>query len=112
MPSQSSERGEGPGAAIAALRPGIALLGFPAYIVDAQQRYVLVNEAYESYFGRRADTMEGRTVAEIFGPPHPDGRREVLLRALAGETLTFDREARHGANAGRWLRVHYMPIRD
>lgn len=94
-----------------ALGPGLALIGFPTFVVDAQLRYRFVNAAYEQYFGRAAGDLVGRSVDEIHGPPPSDGRREALLQALAGESLTFDRQARHGPNAGQWARLHYMPIR-
>ena len=93
------------------IRPGLGLLGFPAYVVDAQRRYRYLNAAYEAYFGRSAAEMLGRTVEEVFGPPPPDDRRAALNRALAGESLTFDREALHGPNQGRWIRLHYIPVR-
>jgi diguanylate cyclase (GGDEF)-like protein/PAS domain S-box-containing protein len=34
------------------------------------------------------------------------------LRALAGDTLTFDRQALHGPNEGHWMRAHYVPVRE
>jgi diguanylate cyclase (GGDEF)-like protein/PAS domain S-box-containing protein len=95
-----------------ALRPGLESLGFPAYVVDAEQRYRMLNASYERYFGRRAADMVGRTVEDVFGPAPADERRKPLLLALQGETLTFDRVARHGPNSGRWIRMHYMPIRE
>ena len=95
---------------LAGLRPGLELLSFPVYVVDAQQRYRYLNRAYELFFGRRAEDMIGRTVDEVFGPPPPDDRRKALARALAGETLSFDRETRHGPRIGRWIRLHYMPV--
>ncbi len=94
-----------------AIGPGLALIGFPTFVVDTQLRYRYVNAAYEQYFGRAAGELVGRSVDEIHGPPPSDGRREALLQALAGESLTFDRQARHGPNAGQWARLHYMPIR-
>ena len=96
---------------LASIRPGLALLGFPAYVIDRQRRYRFLNEAYERYFDRRAQDMVGRTVEEVFGPPPPDDRRAALDRALAGESLTFDREALHGPPKGRWIRLHYIPVR-
>jgi diguanylate cyclase (GGDEF)-like protein/PAS domain S-box-containing protein len=93
------------------IRPGLALLDLPAYVVDSQRRYRYLNAAYESLFGRRAADMLGRTVEEVFGPPPPDDRRKALERALAGESLTFDREARHGPRKGTWIRLHYIPVR-
>ena len=97
---------------LASIRPGLALLGFPAYVIDRRHRYRFLNEAYERYFDRRAADMVGRTVEEVFGPPPPDDRRTALARALAGESLTFDREARHGPPKGRWIRLHYIPVRS
>ena len=93
------------------IRPGLALIGFPAFVVDARLRYRYVNAAYEDYFGRPAAELVGRTVEEIHGPPPPDGRREALKQALAGRSLTFDRQAHHGPNSGQWARLHYKPIR-
>jgi diguanylate cyclase (GGDEF)-like protein/PAS domain S-box-containing protein len=97
--------------ALEALRPGLEVLGFPTYVVDAELRYRILNGAYERYFGRSTAGMIGRTVEEVFGPAPVDDRRKALHRALEGETLTFDRVAWHGPNKGRWIRVHYMPIR-
>jgi len=94
-----------------AIRPGLALIGFPAFVVDARQRYRYANAAYEEYFGVSAANLIGRAVEEVHGPPPPDGRREALLQALAGKSLTFDRQALHGPNAGLWARLHYTPIR-
>ncbi|MBL0143778.1 MAG: PAS domain-containing protein [Betaproteobacteria bacterium] len=101
-----------PDPALEALRPGLEMLGMPAYVVDTGQRYRILNAAYEDFFGRRAADMIGHTVEEVFGPAPADDRRTALVRALTGETLTFDRDARHGPNAGRWIRLHYMPIRS
>jgi diguanylate cyclase (GGDEF)-like protein/PAS domain S-box-containing protein len=100
------------GPVLESIRPGLALLGFPAYVIDRQRRYRFLNEAYERFFGRRAGEMVGCTVEEVFGPPPPDDRRTALDRALGGESLTFDREVLHGPPKGRWIRLHYIPVRD
>src|SRR5512133_372992 len=68
------------GPVLDAIRPGLAMLGFPAYVIDADQRYRFVNAAYEVHFARKASELVGRSVTEIYGPPPADGRRQPLLR--------------------------------
>ncbi len=78
-----------------------------AYI-DADLVYRFHNIAYEREFGREGTQVYGRSVRDIVG----DGRYSVLepylLRALAGQTVTFE-EVDYPHGIERNLEVMYIP---
>jgi two-component system, sensor histidine kinase and response regulator len=76
---------------------------------DAELRCRYVNDIYCEWFGRRREDLIGRTPDEIFGPDFVAERIDRIRRALAGETLQFERaEVRaDGSKATTW--VHYIP---
>ena len=59
-----------------AIRPGLAMLGLPAYVIDAEQRYRFVNAAYEVHFER-----QGRRSRRPHGGPRSTGRRRPTAGA-------------------------------
>jgi len=76
---------------------------------DAELRCRYVNDVYCEWFGRRREDLIGRTPEEIFEPDFVAERIDRIRRALAGETLQFERaETRaDGSRATAW--VHYIP---
>lgn len=77
---------------LAALRPGLDLLGLPACVIDGEKRYRYANAAYAALSSRPPEAFEGHAVEELF--PHitlPDARRSALARALGGEVVVFNR---------------------
>lgn len=101
------------GARIAALRPDLDRMQLPACILDHDFVYRYVNAAYLGHFGRDAPgDFLGKTADAAFQIVPTDGRRLQLRRALAGETVVFDRATIEGPNAGRWVRAHYLPVHD
>ncbi|MGZ5080822.1 MAG: sensor domain-containing protein [Usitatibacter sp.] len=97
-------------ARIAALKPGLELLGLPACVLDAQLRYLYVNATYAENSGRDMAEFIGRTPDEVYQRKPQDSRRAQLARALAGETVIFNRQTIEGPQAGRWVRAHYFPL--
>ncbi len=97
---------------VAALRPGLDLLGLPACVLDARQRYHYVNAACCAHFGKREAEFLGRTPDEVFEFKPQDARRAQLQRAFNGETVIFNRLTLEGPRAGQWVRAHYFPLRD
>src|SRR6188768_1395646 len=90
-------------ARVAALRPGLDLLGMPACVLDTKLRYRYVNAPYAVHAAHDPARMIGRTPEEIFQRPVDDGRRAQLMRALSGEPVIYNRRNREGPNAGRWV---------
>ncbi|HUP97158.1 MAG TPA: PAS domain-containing protein [Usitatibacter sp.] len=99
-------------ARLAALKPGLDLLAMPACVLDTRLRYHYINPAYTVHSGRAAAEFIGHTPDEVFSRKPSDSRRAQLQRALEGETVVFNRQNIEGPNAGRWVRAHYMPLRD
>ena len=97
---------------LAALGPGLDLLGLPACVLDHGLRYLHVNEAYALQSGKSRAELLGQTPDEAFRHRPNDGRREHLARALAGENVAFNRRTLEGPHRGEWFRAHYFPLRD
>ena len=96
---------------LAALRPGLDLLGLPACVIDGQRRYRYVNRAYAAHTGRDFEAFVGQGVDQLFPRP-TDARRAHLDRALAGETVIYNRRNKQGPKAGQWVRAHYLPLAE
>ncbi|HEX7249450.1 MAG TPA: GGDEF domain-containing protein, partial [Burkholderiales bacterium] len=64
----------------------------PALIsyVDAGERFRFGNRTYGDWLGIAPDSMNGRTVAEVFGEEAYARMRESLRRVLAGEEIEFE----------------------
>jgi PAS domain-containing protein len=73
MSDQGTLERTGLEARLAALRPGLDVLSLPACILDADLRYVYLNQAYSTHAGRPATDFIGRTPDEALGWP-VDGR--------------------------------------
>jgi PAS domain S-box-containing protein len=80
-----------------------------AYI-DAEQVYRFHNLAYEREFNRTGTTVLGRTILETMGERHAF-LEPYVLRALAGETLTFE-EDDNSDTTERTFEVVYIPQMD
>ena len=112
MTEQNTLSGPALDARIAALAPGLDILGLAACILDTQLRYRFINAAYVTHSGLEAPQFMGRTPDEVFVRRPSDARRAELARALAGEAVVFNRQTLEGPNAGRWVRAHYFPLLD
>jgi PAS domain S-box-containing protein len=99
-------------ARLAQLRPGLEMLGLPACVLDPQLRYHFLNAAYVAHAGRPAEDFIGCMPDEVFALRPGDERRGQMQRALAGETVVFNRRTLEGPQAGRWMRAHYLPLRE
>jgi diguanylate cyclase (GGDEF)-like protein/PAS domain S-box-containing protein len=82
-----------------------------AYI-DRHQVYQFINAEFERAFGRAygSDPKQvlGRTVREVVGEAMYPQLEPHIGRALAGETVTFERE-RSGLQGAQWIESTYIP---
>lgn len=85
-----------------------AILG----VWDRDSRYRLVNKAFENWRGRRRETIIGRTIAEIIGEDEYARSRPWIDRALAGETVSYEKEYLTGnaKNSIRHISVNCSPL--
>ncbi|ALF89533.1 MULTISPECIES: sensor domain-containing diguanylate cyclase [Ralstonia solanacearum species complex] len=79
--------------------------------VDADERYRFLNAAYEKAFDRPTAAMLGLTAREVLGEEAYAIVRGPLQRALAGETVVFEREA-PGRDPYRCEEITYIPQFD
>ena len=77
--------------------------------VDREQRYRFVNRAYERWFGVDRSEIEGKTVLEVLGETAYERLRPSLLRALSGESLTYEGEVVYQGAGIRYIEAQYVP---
>ncbi|MFC3532353.1 EAL domain-containing protein [Vogesella facilis] len=82
----------------------------PALIayVDAERRYVYVNEQYQQRFAPEVADLAGCTVAEILGEQRYAIARPLIDKVLRGEPQGYDWQP----FAGVWQSIRYVPKQD
>jgi phosphoserine phosphatase RsbU/P len=81
--------------------------------VTADERYGLVNKAYEDWFGLSREALLGRPVREIIGEAAYAVMSPFVARALAGEQFSFEqRGVPYRLGGTRDVRVSFVPHRD
>lgn len=82
----------------------------PALIayVDAQQRYVYVNQQYRERFAPEHSDISGCTVSEILGQERYAIASPLIAKVLQGEAQSYDWQPFPGV----WQVINYLPKRD
>ena len=101
-----------------ALREREALISLTTDMVPAliayigpDYRYRFVNKAYEDWFGIPQQAVVGASLAEVLGEAAFEQIRSKVDRALAGNTITYERHLSYKGNHSRLVRCHYRPHR-
>jgi PAS domain S-box-containing protein len=92
------------------LRVLIDTLPFLIAFVDKDERYILNNRAYLSWFG--LEDVTGRRVSEVLAPATYGALRGHIQRALAGEPVEYEAPMQFGEGRSGWVRGTYVPLRD
>jgi PAS domain S-box-containing protein len=79
--------------------------------IDADLRYRFVNDRFTAWIGRPRDQILGRTIGEVMGLPLWRVIEPYVRRALAGETVTWDRWVEHPGGERRFFQATYVPSR-
>ena len=79
-------------------------------VVDAEGRYRFVNSAFERWYGTPRERIIGATLQQVLGPLEYEKTRAWSDRALAGETVHFERRYQH-ADGIQNLAIDYIPLR-
>jgi PAS domain S-box-containing protein len=80
--------------------------------VGRDRRYVVVNRAYEEWLGVDRDWILGRTMDEVLGPHILSRIEPYIVRALSGESVTYEMRLAYERGA-RDVQANYVPdIRD
>jgi PAS domain S-box-containing protein len=80
--------------------------------VDANERYLFLNIAYQEWFGRPRREMLGRPIGEVVGP---DAYAQILpyvQQALRGERVTYETEVLFHDGRRRDITATYVPHQE
>ncbi len=80
--------------------------------VDADARYVWVNESYRRWFGTAPESVRGRHASEVLGPAVWTAIRPHVERVLGGEEVTFEDRLVYKSGPARHIRATYVPHVD
>ena len=74
--------------------------------IDRNQRYLFANEAYEEWFGEKA---QGKQIAEVVGESTYQKASKYIDKVLKGETVTYETEIPHQDGTERFVSARYVP---
>ncbi len=80
--------------------------------IDRDHVYRFVNRRYETWFGRPADEILDRAVRDVVGEEVYQARLPFMVRALAGEEITFDATMPYRGGTTRESEIRYIPRRS
>ncbi|HEX7900301.1 MAG TPA: PAS domain S-box protein [Planctomycetota bacterium] len=80
--------------------------------VGADERYLRVSRGYERWFGRPAESIEGRHLRDILGEAAYQAILPHVRAALAGNEVTYDTAVPYAGGGTRHIRATYIPRRD
>jgi PAS domain S-box-containing protein len=86
----------------------------PALIsnVSTDMRFVYVNQPNAERFGATADEIIGRSVSDVIGQEAFETIRPYMLRAFAGEEVSYAVDVPYKRIGTRHMHVAYAPYRD
>lgn len=79
-------------------------------VLDSELRLQLVNRSFERWRGLQREQLIGRSAIELFGAAEYERSGPMARRALAGETVSYEKEYT-GAGEPRHVSVTYVPLR-
>jgi diguanylate cyclase (GGDEF)-like protein/PAS domain S-box-containing protein len=80
--------------------------------VDARGRVRFASKALAEWFGTTQQAVRGKTLLELYGPETHAQFAMWTERALAGEDIHYERQARRADGTSAWLSVNLRPHRD
>ena len=87
-------------------------VGFPVTYVDRNHVIRFANRPSREWSGRTAETMIGQPIATVMTPQVAAAAEPLIVRALAGEPITYEREALWPGRERSHIRGHMIPDRD
>jgi diguanylate cyclase (GGDEF)-like protein/PAS domain S-box-containing protein len=85
--------------------------GLISYI-DAGERIRFASNALAEWFGKPPAQIVGRSLRELHGESAYELIAPWIARALAGESVQYERAARHADGRSLWISVNLRPHRD
>ncbi|MBL8512515.1 MAG: PAS domain-containing protein [Betaproteobacteria bacterium] len=91
------------------LRVAMDSLPHPMVYIDAGYKYRLINRRVEEMFGLSREELVGRDLKELFGERRYNDAKPYWDRAMAGETVTVERQLGTDPSTQRWMLTRYTP---
>ncbi len=91
------------------LRVAMDSLPHPMVYIDANYRYQLINRRVEEMFGMAREKLVNRDLRELFGERRYNDAKPFWDRAMAGETVTVERQLGTDPATQRWMLTRYTP---
>jgi len=79
-------------------------------LVNPELKYTFVNSIYESFFGRKKQDIIGKRVIDVIGAEAFERALPNIVRAQAGETITFDNHLLNARGEDRIIQTTYEPF--
>lgn len=87
-------------------------IGATVSVFGRDLRFRYVNEGFAKAFNMTPAEMFGLPLSAVYGDVHQDAFMPFVNRALAGETVTYERYGRMQLSDGLWRTVSLTPWRD
>ncbi|HEY2629631.1 MAG TPA: PAS domain-containing protein [Usitatibacter sp.] len=87
-------------------------IGLPITYVDRHQVIRFANQPSAKWAGLTPEAMIGQSILEVTAPGVQEAALPLLMRALSGEPVTYEREALWPGREKRHIRGHMIPDRD
>ncbi len=87
-------------------------LGASVSLIDRYMRFLYVNEAFARSFATTPEALLGESLFALYGPDHVTEFKPYVDRAMAGETVTYERRSKVFMSDGIWFTVALTPWRD
>jgi len=81
----------------------------PVVYLDTDRTYAFVNDAFLQLYGLERAAVIGKTAADVAGLAAREQLSAYEDRALAGETISYERELVDAAGRKRWMRGRMVP---
>lgn len=81
--------------------------GFLSY-VQADERYLFANHAYEKWFGMSKDLVKEKPIREVIGEENYRNSKPLIDRALQGEEVAFEAVIKKN-NDTKYVQIQYVP---
>ena len=84
-------------------------LGASVSLVGRDLHFLYVNEAFARSFATSPEALLGQSLYELYGKDHVTEFKPYIERALAGETVTYERLSKVARSDGIWFTVALTP---
>ena len=81
----------------------------PVVYLDADGRYLFVNEAFLNLYGLRREDVIGKLPVDVLGPEAAAELADSRSYAMAGESVISEREVIDSSGRPRWIRARIVP---